>query len=391
MRPYATVLTIAVLLLSMGLSAQAQSCPTPVIIQTGGSNPSCAGLPVTLDAGPGVTYLWSNGATTRYITDTPTATASYTVTVTDADGCSATSSALTVTVNPVNAATAQTVMPSVCAGANGQAYIMSPPSGVTWTAYAWSIANGVINGSSTGQTVDFTAGPNGIVTLTAAVTDQNGCETTAMTAVSVYETTPPAIQAPPAVCAGVRSSAQISYPPYYQSYSWSISGGTMEPAGVDGGPNTNRVFFTSDGPGPVTLTVTVTDQHGCPVTNYVTVPVRSVAPPVIHLDRTTMCPGTINLAFLDPPAQGSWQNVSWTIQNGTMSNGGYPPSQPQTSAAFNSDPTGLPATLTVTATDNFGCSNTASVTVPVRTVAPPVIHLDRTTMCPGTINLAFLD
>ncbi|HKO55297.1 MAG TPA: hypothetical protein VJ276_05420, partial [Thermoanaerobaculia bacterium] len=287
MRSFATALTIAVLLLTVGFSTQAQTCPTPVIVQTGGSNPSCAGLPVTLDAGGGVSYLWSNGATTRYITDTPAETASYTVTVTDANGCSATSAPLTITVNPTNAATVSTTMPAVCPAGTGQAYVNGPPSGVTWEAYSWSITNGAINGSSTSQTVDYTAGPSGTVTLTAVVTDQNGCESTATT----------------------------------------------------------------------------------------NIPVSVAAPPVIRLDRPTMCPGTSNYAWIDPPAAGSWQYVSWSIQNGQLP-APYP-GGPQTSTGFASDPGGQAATITVTAVDSYGCSSTASATVPVRSIPPPVIRLDR--------------
>src|SRR5436309_5614330 len=40
--------------------AQAQTCPPPVVMLVSGSNPACAGQPVTLDAGPGwTTYQWS--------------------------------------------------------------------------------------------------------------------------------------------------------------------------------------------------------------------------------------------------------------------------------------------------------------------------------------------
>jgi hypothetical protein len=61
----------------------------------------CAGEAVTLTAtaSPGVTYIWSNGATTQSITVSPSVTTTYTVTVKTSGGCTASDSG-TVTVNP---------------------------------------------------------------------------------------------------------------------------------------------------------------------------------------------------------------------------------------------------------------------------------------------------
>src|ERR1043165_10180801 len=93
---------VAVCLFALSLAAQ-PSCPTPQIIQTAGGNPTCAGVPVTLDAGAGwASYHWSNGATTRFLTDSPSQATSYFVTTTDANGCSATSQPFPVGANPEN-------------------------------------------------------------------------------------------------------------------------------------------------------------------------------------------------------------------------------------------------------------------------------------------------
>src|ERR1051325_10105804 len=94
------VVLVAILCL-VALTAHGQTCPTPVISQIAGTNPSCGAQPITLDAGPDwVSYQWSNGATTRTISDTPSSTTAYSVTTTDANGCSASSVPYQVTVVP---------------------------------------------------------------------------------------------------------------------------------------------------------------------------------------------------------------------------------------------------------------------------------------------------
>src|SRR5258708_30711506 len=124
---------ILLLLVSLAGIADAQTCPPPVVMLVGGTNPACAGQPITLDAGPGwTTYQWSpGGATTRTISDSPSATMSYSVTTTDANGCSVTSQPLTVVVNAAPAAPSiQLRETTLCGGGHGYA-------SVTW---AWPSA-----------------------------------------------------------------------------------------------------------------------------------------------------------------------------------------------------------------------------------------------------------
>src|SRR5438445_13835196 len=135
-----TPAVILLLLLSLAGIGQAQTCPPPVVMLVGGTNPACAGQPVTLDAGPGwTTYQWSpGGATTRTISDSPSATMSYSVTTTDAHGCSVTSQPLTVVVNAAPAAPSINLRETtLCGGGQGEASVTG-----TWSSYAWSVRNG---------------------------------------------------------------------------------------------------------------------------------------------------------------------------------------------------------------------------------------------------------
>src|SRR3989442_12353879 len=139
----AVILCLAFVLPGMAL---AQTCPPPVVMLVGGTNPSCTGPPVTLDAGPGWSnYQWSpGGATTRMITDSPSGTMSYTVTTTDATGCSVTSQPMTGVVNAAPATPAiQLGEATLCVGAQGTASVTG-----TWPSYAWTWTNGpIVNGS----------------------------------------------------------------------------------------------------------------------------------------------------------------------------------------------------------------------------------------------------
>lgn len=98
----------------------------------------CSGS-TTLTASAGVSYLWSNGDTTR--TSVVTSVGTYSVTVTDADGCSSTA---TVTILPSTVAVSPTLVVTqpTCFVTTGSIEITSPAAqisydnGVTWTTNA---------------------------------------------------------------------------------------------------------------------------------------------------------------------------------------------------------------------------------------------------------------
>jgi gliding motility-associated-like protein len=151
---------------------------SPVITPNGNVS-TCVGIPVTLTASAGASYLWSNGATTQSIS---TANAgNYTVTVTQVNGCNATSSPKTVTLTAPPTAATITGTQEVCVGGTTQFNAGQNVSG-TWTTSNASIAtvnsSGVITGVAAGNaTITFTiAGSGGCanvvstrtVTVTAA-------------------------------------------------------------------------------------------------------------------------------------------------------------------------------------------------------------------------------
>ncbi|HEX6098737.1 MAG TPA: hypothetical protein VF432_20645 [Thermoanaerobaculia bacterium] len=136
--------------------------PLPAATVTpSGPTTFCQGGSVTLTAPAGLTYLWSNGATSQSIV--ATASGSYSVTVTNANGCSATSTPTAVTVNPLPAT------PAITAGGpttfcEGGSVTLTAPAGFT---YLWS------NGATTQS---ISAGASGSYSVT--VTNANGCSAT---------------------------------------------------------------------------------------------------------------------------------------------------------------------------------------------------------------------
>src|SRR5439155_10351712 len=100
-----------------------------------------------------------------------------------------------------------------------------------------------------------------------------------------------------------------------------------------------------------------------------------------------VCPGSSSYVNLEQPADRSttWTNVQWSIVNGTL---GYTSTS---SAGFQSDPGGLPATITAVATDSRGCSNSASITIPVRSIPPPVLRAMEAQVCAGASSYVNID
>ena len=283
----------------------------------------CAGTNATLIATGGSTYAWSTGASGNVITVNPTTTSGYTVTVTGSNGCTATASTV-VTVNNLpniglNSAT-------VCAGTNAT---LVATGGST---YAWSTG-------ASGNVI--TVNPTTTSGYTVTVTGANGCSNTASTVVTV-NALPNLNVSNTAICAGTNATLTASGA---LSYLWNI------------GSTSNQIIVS---PSTTTnYTVIGTDGNGCKATGTGTVVIN----PSVNLsvNNPVICAGANATLF----ATGG---TSYMWNTGTMSS--VLTVNPTTSTAYS-----------VTATNSYGCSGTATALVTVN--ALPKVTVPSVAICSG--------
>ncbi|HEX2834608.1 MAG TPA: M12 family metallo-peptidase [Thermoanaerobaculia bacterium] len=175
---------------------------------------------------------------------------------------------------------------SMGTGTSSNASVVSPIAGIT---YDWSITNGTINGSTTGTTINFTAGTNP-VTLRVKGTSSNGCASTDYVNVAVSSCTAPVLTTVLPVSHAItlgtsvelNATATGSGPITYQWYV-GTSGNTSTPAapgnGISASPTstTNYWVRATNSCGSVdsaTITVTVITPPSTTSMLYVLQPCR---------------------------------------------------------------------------------------------------------------------
>ncbi len=132
------------------VTATVNSLPT-VTITPDAATSFCAGGSVNLSASSASSYTWSTGVNTPSIN--VTTGGNYTVAITDGNNCSATSAAISVTVNPLPTTPVITGTLSFC---SGNPTILD--AGAGYASYVWS------NGETT-QTISVTTANNFSVTV----------------------------------------------------------------------------------------------------------------------------------------------------------------------------------------------------------------------------------
>jgi hypothetical protein len=316
------------------------TAPFTPTITASGSTSFCQGGSVTLTATSGVSYLWSNGATTRTIT--VNAAGSYLVTVNNGSQTGS-SSATIVSINaaPVNTITASGAT-TLCPGSS---VVLS--SGATTGTYLWS------NGATTKSITVSTTG-----NYSVTVTGTNGCTSissiASVTAISAATATISA-SGSTTICQGrfVTLSANTG-----ASYLWST------------GATTQSINATTAG----SYSVTVSQAGGCSKTSAPTTVIVNALPSntITNSGPTSFCAGgSVTLTSSATGVSYLWSNGSTSRSIVVSTSGNY----------------------LCTATNSSGCSSiSGSITVTASggSSTPATIQASgATTFCAGgSVSLA---
>lgn len=218
---------------SNAITVVVHPAPTAPTVTTSGPTSFCDGGSVTLTSSQASGNTWTGGSNAQTLDVTTSGT--YTVTYMDANGCTATSSGVSVTVNPAPA------VPTI--NASGATTFCE---GETVTLTSSQASGNAWSDGSNGQTV--TVSTSGDYTVT--VTDANGCSSTsAMTSVVVNPLPTVTFNLVDTVCENSGTLNLTGTP----------TGGTYLGTGVLG-----TVFNpTSAGIGTHTINYQYTDGNGC--------------------------------------------------------------------------------------------------------------------------------
>lgn len=363
--------------------------PTVVVSSNDADNIICQGTSITFTATAGLSnYRFrvngttvQNSANNTYTTTTLAVGAqSVDVIGTNAGGCSATSSAIAVTVNPLpSAAGAISGAASVCKDATATYTV---PAIANATSYVWTRTNGATGSSSTNSiTLTFPTAGTSVITVYGT----NGCGNGASSTFSVAVNTASmpgaagAISGLGEVCeGGTNYTYTVGAVVNATSYIWEYSG---TGATITGTGNSVTIDFAA---GATSGNLRVAGTNGCSdgafSANYdITVnpsPTATISPVT-----STVCSNS-SVELIASPSGGSGSYAhAWT------GDGTFTPADAATTVYSNN--VGNPLyILTYTVTDTKGCIGTASTTVTVAQAPVAYAGLDALNLCTGTSPIA---
>jgi len=226
-----------------------------------------------------------------------TTNSAVTPTLTDATACfndtDCSSTVATITPTPA----------SVCSNAAGNS--ASGPAGMT--SYAWGITNGTITSATNIQTITYTAGASGTVTLSLTVTAPNGCIVSGSTPVTIDSV------ATPTITPG--GATTVTYPATVTLNSSSATGNqwyvdTGSGANAIGGATNQAYIATISG----NYTVIVTSVNGCvSASSAPTAVVVNKATPVVTATGGTFVYNGSPQAATGSATGGAGESLAFTL------------------------------------------------------------------------------
>ncbi len=371
--------------------------PPPIALLNANNNSICNGDTVTMTAGGGSSYLWSTGSTSTTIQVHPSTTTSYTLHVYAGSLCSD-SAVITITVNQKITSTVSATSTSICVGSSTTLSVNSnggPPDYLwnngstassitvnpTSTTTYYVIVSGTCANDSIAQVINVNTVPlvtitypdtscigaaivltaNGAssytwgngsttnpitVSLTADSTitvigSNGGCSDTASKIIHVYPGLVSAGVLSDSTCAGGNATISVSVTGGHPAYSYAWNNG-----------------ITSNSPGPITVPVppntyvcTVTDACGQTLSETVNITVRP-APNIVFYASPDSVLGGGYVTFINLTTGAS--GYLWNLGDGTTVSDTAPFYQYNQAGVY---------VVTLTATNSYGCRDTASIDV----------------------------
>jgi hypothetical protein len=262
-------------------------------------------------------------------------------------------SSTTATITPTPA--------SVCASSTGNS--ASGPAGMT--SYAWGIANGTITSATNTQSITYTAGASGNVTLSLTVTAPNGCIVSSSTPITINPIPQqPVITpgGPTTFCAG--GSVTLS--------SDSASGNQWYESGNPIAGETNQTYNATTSGNYTVVVTSLNCSSPASSTTAVTVNPLPPTPSITPGGPTTFCTGG-SVTLTSDSATGNQWNL-----NGNPIGGA-------TNTTYIATASG---SYTVRVTDGNNCSATSSATVVTVDTMPTTPTISGTTNGTGTQDQA---
>jgi hypothetical protein len=256
-------------------------------ITPGGATTFCDGSNVVLNgnAGASYAYQWYNNGTiisgATNTTYSATASGNYSVKISAGSSCEATSSPVSVTVNPSPSATISTTSPtSFCAGGN---ITLTASSGTGYT-YQWYKNGGILTGAIQPTYIANTGGNYTVVTTIGVCS-----KTSVATVITVLAN--PVVTVSPVTATIQKFQTQTITGSGAASYNWIVQPDVISSTG------TSAVFK------PLTTTsytIQGMDNNGCKGTANATIIVIGCGD-VTNLTATTYSPSRVILRWTNPP------------------------------------------------------------------------------------------